>query len=149
MMPSNVALDARGLPVGQSLHPTYEVSPRDAAQLLSDAGAKAVLIDCRTDEEFALLHVTGSLHLPLHEVDLRADELEIDDAAQVLVICHHGVRSMKAALALRAMAQAGHAPKAAATARSIAGGIDLWSVAVDPKVPRYERGPGGSRIVKS
>ncbi len=148
MLPATT-LDARGLPAGQKLHPTYEVSPRDAAALLAEAGAKAVLIDCRTDEEFGLLHMPGSLHLPLHEVESRGGELEIADDAQVLVICHHGVRSMKAALALRAMAASGLAPKAAATARSIAGGIDLWSVAVDPEIPRYERGPGGSRVVKS
>jgi rhodanese-related sulfurtransferase len=148
MNPSAATLDSRGLPAGQRLHPDFEISPRDAAQLLASAPTKTVLVDCRTDEEFALVRVPGSIHLPFHELEARAVELEIDDGAQVLVICHHGVRSMKAALALRAMSAAGAAPTSTATARSIAGGIDLWSLAVDPSIPRYERGPGGSRIVR-
>lgn len=148
MGPRAAMLDARGLPEGQRLHPDFEISPRDAAQLLARAPDKAVLIDCRTDEEFTLVRVPGSIHLPLHELEARAGELEIDDGSPVLVICHHGVRSMKAALALRALSATGAAPVSAAGARSIAGGIDLWSMAVDPSIPRYERGPGGSRIVR-
>ncbi len=130
-------LDDRGVPVGYNFKTEYERTPRDAK---SSVGAgRSLLIDCRTKEEFDLVHIPGSVHIPLHELEDRADEIEPAPGQEVLVICHHGVRSMKAALALR---QLGH-PQA----RSVAGGIELWSLAADASVPRYERGPGVLRLI--
>src|SRR5439155_1731570 len=54
---------------------------------------------------------------------------ELDGHAEIVTHCHHGVRSMKALEILRA---AGFAQ-----VRSLKGGIDAWSVTVDPSVPRY------------
>jgi rhodanese-related sulfurtransferase len=122
----------------------HECGPREAAAALAKGG---VLVDVRTPEEFALVHVSGAVSLPLHELEQRAEELEIPHDAPVVVMCHHGVRSMKGALALRALAAQGKAPSACANAVSIAGGMDLWSQAVDASVRRYERGPGGSRLI--
>ena len=130
-------LDDRGVPVGYNFKPQYERTPRDARASIA-AGA-ALLIDCRTKEEFELVHIPGSVHIPLHELEDRIDEIEPAQGQEVLVICHHGVRSMKAALALR---QHGHPD-----AKSVAGGIELWSLAADHSVPRYERGPGVLRLI--
>jgi adenylyltransferase/sulfurtransferase len=57
------------------------------------------------------------------------DELEPPPGALVVTYCHHGVRSLNAAAILL---RAGHARVA-----SLAGGIDRWSIEIDPSVPRY------------
>ncbi len=125
------------LPEGYRLREAFEVSAADARVSL-DAG-DAILVDCRLDDEWEFAHVDGAVHLPLGEIERRADEIEADDETLVLVMCHHGVRSLRAALALQ---QLGF-PQA----RSVVGGIDLWSQRIDPSVARYERGHGGCKAV--
>ena len=124
-------LDARGLPPGYPFKPEYELTPRDVRDRLESAPEKVLLIDCRTQPEWDLVHINGALHIPLHDIERRADEVQPEPGQTVAIICHHGVRSLKAALALRAMGVPG--------AMSVAGGIDLWSLAADPSVKRYER----------
>ncbi|MCB9846276.1 MAG: hypothetical protein H6811_09860 [Phycisphaeraceae bacterium] len=121
------------MPAGRELREGYEVSPRDAHALISRG---ATLIDCRTDAEWVAVRLDGAVHIPLHELEARADEIE---GEPVLVICHHGVRSLRAAMALQALG--------IDSARSVVGGIDLWSVVVDPSVKRYERQGALCRIV--
>lgn len=84
------------------------------------------LVDCRTAEEWALARLPGAVLMPLVELEERAADL--DPTRPVLVYCHHGVRSVHGALILEAL---GH------TADSMRGGIDAWSLYVDPTVPRY------------
>ncbi len=134
---SNSPLDARGLPIGYPFKPEYEITPRDAAALVKDG--KAIIVDVRTTPELETAAVAGAQHIELSEIERRADEVDAPEGAEILVLCHHGVRSMKATLALR---QLGHP-----SAKSIAGGIELWSLAVDAGVPRYERGGGVIRRI--
>lgn len=128
--------DDRGMPAGQEAHKAFEVAPREAQRLLDEGAA---LIDCRTAEEYETVHLERAQLLPLHELQERLDEVEAEQDEPLLVICHHGIRSRQAALMLQ---QLGF-PRA----RSIFGGIDLWSQSVDPSVPRYVRGAAGCRIV--
>lgn len=139
MTPAEPPLDARGLPAGTVLKPGLEISPREMSERMNAHAAKTLLVDCRTQEEWDAAHVNGSKLLPLSEIEKRADELDIEDYEYVGVICHHGVRSLKATLALREM---GHAKVV-----SVAGGIDLWSRAVDPSVPRYDKSSGKCVII--
>lgn len=140
-MNSAPGFDADGLPSGYPFRPELEITPRDAARLVAEGSA--VLIDCRTDAERRAARIDPAIHLPLHDLEQRLGEVEDliadRDNARVVVYCHHGVRSLKAVLLLR---QRGVAP-----AYSLAGGIDAWSLAVDPGVPRYERGPSGCRLL--
>lgn len=127
MSGSALDLDDRGMPPGMPLHEDWEVTPRDAARLLREG---AVLIDVREESEWKTARVEGAILAPLGSLRERADDIEaLDDAAHVLVICHHGRRSLQGAAILR--------EKGIAGAMSVAGGIDLWSVAVDAGVPRY------------
>jgi rhodanese-related sulfurtransferase len=137
-MTTSPGLDGRGLPTGYVLKEGLEVSPRETKAAMTDP-SKVLLVDCRTQPEWDLVHVTGSVHIPLDQIEQRHDEIELEPGQQLAVICHHGVRSMKAALALRAL---GHP-----SAVSVAGGIELWSLAADPAVGRYERGPGVLRLL--
>jgi len=132
-------LDGKGLPVGYLFKPDLEITPRDAKTALADQARGAVLVDCRTREEWDCSHVEGSELIPLQEIGQRLDEVEDLGGKEILVMCHHGVRSMKATLLLK---QAGFE-----NVRSVAGGIDLWSRAVDAGVKRYDKSTGKCVVI--
>jgi rhodanese-related sulfurtransferase len=124
-----VTLDARGLPAGYPFQGEFEITPRQAKAGMADGSV--VLVDCRTRQEWDTARIQGAKHIPLDEFQSRLSELEaLGDEARVAIHCHHGVRSLKAAIFLR---------QQGVDAVSVAGGIDLWSQDVDPTVPRYER----------
>ena len=105
---------------------SYEISPVEAAQVLREKGAR--LIDVREPWEFTTTRIEGSLPLPMGEVATRAHkELEFDE--RLVIVCHHGVRSMNVTAWLRR--------QGFEKAQSLRGGIDAWSVEVDPGVARY------------
>lgn len=139
-MSGAASLDERGLPRGYPFKPEYEITARDAKELLN--AGRLVIVDVRTPEEWDLVHLAGSTLLPLNRVEKDFDEIEVPAGVAVATLCHHGVRSLKGALALRASGRPD-----LANVKSIAGGIELWSLAADPSVPRYERGPGVLRLV--
>ena len=105
---------------------SYEISPAEAAQILREKGAR--LVDVREPWEFATTRIEGSLHLPMGEVATRAHK-ELDMDERLVIVCHHGVRSLNATAWLRR--------QGFEKVQSLRGGIDAWSVEVDPKVSRY------------
>ena len=104
----------------------YEISASDAAALLKEKAVK--LIDVREPWEFSTSHIDGSLLMPMGEVAARAN-LELDPDQRVVVLCHHGIRSMNVTVWLR--------NQGFEQAQSIRGGIDAWSAEVDPTISRY------------
>jgi rhodanese-related sulfurtransferase len=104
----------------------YEISATAAAALLKEKGAR--LIDVREPWEFATTSVEGSVPMPMGDVPARAHQ-EFDPEERLVVMCHHGVRSMNVTVWLR--------NQGFEQAQSLRGGIDAWSAEVDPKVPRY------------
>jgi rhodanese-related sulfurtransferase len=127
------ALDERGLPAGYPFRPEAEVPAREVAKSLA-AGNGPILLDVRTQAEWEAARIPGSVLIPLHELESRLDELDAAKDAPIAVLCHHGARSLRAALMLRALGYT--------NARSVVGGIDLWSIDVDPAIPRYEQAGG-------
>lgn len=129
-------LDERGLPTGYPFKPEHEVAPREAQELL--ASGRAALLDCRTKREWDGARIDGATLVPLAEIESRLDEVRdlVEDGRELIVHCHHGMRSLRATLMLRALG----VPRV----RSMAGGIDLWSVAVDSGVPRYGSSGGAT-----
>ncbi len=92
------------------------------------AGEELTILDCRESFELRLASIEQPvLHVPLGMLEDHAEELPKDKP--VVVMCHHGVRSMHGASIL---IQAGLTQVC-----SMSGGIDRWSIKVDPKVPRY------------
>ncbi len=83
-------------------------------------------LDVRRDDERELSSL-GGIHIPLHELEARFDELP-QDKLPLIVYCHHGVRSLHATQFLKYHGF---------DALSLRGGIDLWSQEIDPSVPRY------------
>jgi len=104
----------------------YEISPGEAAVLLSEG--KARLIDVRERWEFETARIADSLLMPMGDVPGRAHQ-ELDPDERLVVMCHHGIRSMNATVWLR--------NQGFEQAQSLRGGIDAWSAEVDPTVARY------------
>jgi rhodanese-related sulfurtransferase len=108
---------------------SLEVTPQDV-QNQWVAGKPLVLIDVRQPEEFALTRIEGSQLVPMGSVPGELQRLEgLADEQSLMVICHHGVRSLQVVSWLRA--------RGVENCFSVAGGIDRWSLEVDPAVPRY------------
>ena len=105
---------------------SYEISPVEAAQVLREKCAR--LIDVREPWEFTTTRIEGSLPLPMGDVPSRAHQ-ELDPEDHIVVVCHHGVRSMNVTAWLR---QQGFEK-----AQSMRGGIDAWARRVDGSVPVY------------
>lgn len=104
----------------------FEISAAEAAALLKEN--KARLIDVREPWEFATSRIEGTLPMPLGEVPARAHQ-EFDPDEWLVILCHHGQRSMNVAVWLR--------NQGFEQAQSLRGGIEAWSTEVDPAVARY------------
>jgi adenylyltransferase/sulfurtransferase len=90
-------------------------------------GDKLLLIDVREQWEYDLAKIPGAKLIPLGTLPANLNTLL--DADEVICYCHHGMRSLDAAVWLR--------QQGVESAKSMAGGIERWSVEVDPQVPRY------------
>jgi rhodanese-related sulfurtransferase len=90
-------------------------------------GEAHLLLDVREAAELATASIVGARHIPVAEIAARIDEIPAD--MPVIVMCHHGGRSARAVAYLH---QHGR-PNAV----NLHGGIDAWSVEIDPSVPRY------------
>jgi rhodanese-related sulfurtransferase len=90
-------------------------------------GDKLLLVDVREPWEYELCRISGAKLIPLGT--LLANLNTLLDAADVICYCHRGMRSLDAAAWLR--------QQGVESAKSMAGGIDQWSVEIDPQVPRY------------
>jgi adenylyltransferase/sulfurtransferase len=105
----------------------FTIPLEELQERIRNTSAPTVL-DVRLPEELELASLRADfVNIPLHLLPHRLDEL--DRGREYAVLCHHGVRSMQAVHFLRAQGFNG--------ARNLAGGIDRWSAAIDPSVPRY------------
>ena len=104
-----------------------EISPEELHERLKQHPTSVVLMDVREPFEHEHCRLEGAVLMPLRELPARVGKLNPDD--EIVVYCHHGMRSMQAAEYLQ---HAGFKQ-----VRSLQGGIDLWSLTVDPSVPRY------------
>ena len=105
----------------------YEITAEEVKGKL-DEGESFTLLDVREPWEFETAKIPGAKLMPMGEVPSRAHQ-ELDPDDHIVVVCHHGVRSMNVTAWLR---QQGFEK-----AQSMRGGIDAWSRRVDQKVPVY------------
>ena len=100
-----------------------------AAELQLERSRKPdlVLVDVREPREAEIARIDGARNIPLRELPGRLAELP--GHGEIVTLCHHGPRSLKAREILKG---AGFS-----SVRSLAGGIDAWSREVDDTVPRY------------
>jgi adenylyltransferase/sulfurtransferase len=105
-----------------------EISVDDLSQRL-ERGERPLLVDVRQPWEHQLARLPDSLLLPPGELASRTAEIQPAPGQLVVCYCHHGVRSLHAA---EVLSRAGLSDVA-----SLAGGIEAWSLQIDPSLPRY------------
>jgi rhodanese-related sulfurtransferase len=105
-----------------------EIDVADVKQL-RERGEKFLLLDVRNPDEYATAKIDGATLIPMGELQNRLAELEPHKNERIVVHCHHGGRSQRVTMFLR---QQGFED-----AQNMTGGIDAWSLQIDPKVPRY------------
>lgn len=106
--------------------PDIEIDPSEVHQMLA-RGDQFFLVDVREPWEHESARIEGSVLIPMREIPGNLTRLA--GAEPLVLYCHHGIRSLDAAAWLRS--------QGVTSARSMTGGIDRWSIEVDPKVPRY------------
>jgi rhodanese-related sulfurtransferase len=104
----------------------YEITT-EQLKALRDAGSVTVL-DVRELWEYDVAKIANSKHIPMGDVPARFTQ-ELDPDEHIVVVCHHGVRSMNVTSWLR---QQGFEK-----VQSLRGGIDRWAREIDPKIPVY------------
>lgn len=101
------------------------LSPAEFKHLIQQPGV--VTLDVRMPDELEIAALPGTVNIPLPELPARFGEL--DPAAPIAVLCHHGVRSEHASRFLEhnGFTDVSH----------LTGGIEAWAVEIDVNVPRY------------
>ena len=107
-----------------------EISPTDVSYLMERPGERTFrLIDCREESEWEICRLPDAQLVPLSRFGELAPQVFTNTQEHVIIYCHHGMRSLRAAQFLR---QHGFIH-----AQSMRGGIDAWADMVDPETPRY------------
>ena len=99
-------------------------APQLAARLES---ARPLLLDVREPWEFDICHIDGSINIPMGQIPQQADRF--DDIDEIVVICHHGIRSQHVIRFLRQQLDD--------ILINLDGGVDAWAREVDPDMPLY------------
>lgn len=105
-----------------------EVDVREVNSLLQ-SGEDFMFVDVREVREFETASIGGAVLIPLGALQTSLGQLEPYRDKRIVIHCHHGGRSLHAAMALRNLGFSG--------AQSMAGGIDDWSLSINPQIPRY------------
>lgn len=111
--------------------PILQISVEELAQRLGNDQDELQLIDVREPQEVAIAYIAGFNILPLSQFADWAIHLQtkFQPHVETLVICHHGIRSAQMCQWL--------SHQGFTNVKNIAGGIDAYSLLVDPTVPRY------------
>jgi adenylyltransferase/sulfurtransferase len=104
------------------------ITPGEAKELL-DSDEDVRLIDCREEDEFAICHLKRAELLPFSRFFHDAPSLLKNRHQKILIYCHHGMRSLRAA---EALTQLGYTD-----VHSLAGGLEAWAQEIDPDMPQY------------
>jgi rhodanese-related sulfurtransferase len=107
---------------------SLETDCRTVADKLA-GGSQFVLVDCREQDEYDLVHIAGAKLIPMSQLADRVGELAPYRDLDLAVHCHHGGRSLRVVQWLR--------EQGFSHARSMAGGIDQWALEIDPSLARY------------
>lgn len=108
--------------------PSYGTITVEELKARQDAGETPRLIDVREAHEYAHAKIDGAELRPLGRIMQWSQELS-DKDEEIVLHCHHGMRSDRACQFLAA--------QGFSNLKNLIGGIDDWSLKVDPNVPRY------------
>ena len=102
-----------------------EISPQAVRDALETAGVR--LLDVRTEAEWQRARIEGATLVTRRLVDEMVGSW--DKGTPIVFYCHTGVRSLHAVHFFRS--------RGFTDVKSMAGGIQAWSLEIDPNVPRY------------
>ena len=105
----------------------HQINPPQLKKYLETTTNPPVLLDVREPWEFQTCHIDGSVHVPMGQIP--SVYTKFDPSKQIVVICHHGMRSMQVAQFLD---RAGFK-----NVVNLIGGIDAWAREIDPNMPTY------------
>jgi len=105
---------------------THSISVQELAALRRDQ-APHVLLDVREAHELEICQLDHALHISMSQVPARLAELPSEEP--IVVMCHHGGRSMRVVQFLNRSGRE--------NAVNLDGGIDAWAAEIDGNVPRY------------
>jgi rhodanese-related sulfurtransferase len=94
-----------------------------------EQGQSVFFLDCREPNEHQVASIQGVTLAPMSQWPPAQEVLDSMQGKQIVVLCHHGGRSLRVTRWLR--------DNGYPTAVSMAGGIDQWSLEIDPRVSRY------------
>ncbi|ACK69612.1 Rhodanese domain protein [Gloeothece citriformis PCC 7424] len=111
--------------------PIPQITVEELAIRLADRDPDLQLIDVREPNEIEIAYIEGFTVLPLSEFSQWSPQIntQFNPSGETLVLCHHGMRSAQMCQWLR---NAGFT-----NVKNIVGGIDAYSLLIDPNIPRY------------
>jgi rhodanese-related sulfurtransferase len=111
--------------------PIPQMTVQELSQRLQDLQQPVQLIDVREPQEVEIASVKGFTVLPLSQFQQWSSDIyhHFEPEVETLVICHHGMRSQQMCQWLRS--------QGFTNVKNIVGGIEAYSVYIDPHVPRY------------
>lgn len=111
--------------------PIPQITVEELANRLADSQEKLQLIDVREPQEIAIARIDGFENLPLSQFAEWADRIHsrFDPDIETIVMCHHGIRSAQMCQWLMS--------QGFANVKNVVGGIDAYSISVDPSIPQY------------
>lgn len=98
-----------------------------AATLKRTGEAKPLLLDVREPWEFETCHIAGSTLMPMQSIPARY--MDLDKAAPIVLICHHGQRSQQVGMFLER--------QGFTNVINLVGGVAAWTQQVEPTMPNY------------
>ena len=104
-----------------------QIKASELQKIIQLEESSPVLLDVREPFEYQMANIDNSVLIPLGQIQQRMNEL--DPKKEIIVICHHGMRSQQVADYLVCCGFT--------NVSNLDGGIDAWSIQCDPEVPRY------------
>jgi rhodanese-related sulfurtransferase len=104
-----------------------EITPDECKQYLETTAQKPLLLDVREPWEYQIVHLQDARLVPMRQVPAELGSL--DEEQEIIVICHHGIRSRQVALFLES-----HGFRNVINLR---GGMDAWARHADTSLPTY------------
>ena len=104
-----------------------ELTPDECKAHLEQAETRPLLLDVREPWEYRIVHIEDSQLVPMREIPEVIESL--DPHQEIIVICHHGIRSRQVALFLE--------HQGFPNVVNLSGGLDAWARQTDTSLPTY------------
>jgi rhodanese-related sulfurtransferase len=104
-----------------------QLSVRQLKERLDHPGEKPLVLDVREGWELGICALPDITHIPMGQIPARVDELDPDQ--EIVVVCHHGVRSLRVAYFLQS--------RGFKKLYNLQGGMDAWAREIDPAMHKY------------